>query len=140
MLDQTTAGICCGRLSSSFERDIALPENAQKFALRMGSRMGSRIPAAHFFGSNSHPGGKKSILSTLQNYKWHFFPAWVFVPERAVRHHNPHSHILRQPFCKTTRLMSSFVPTTLSLWNTLDNEIVKCSNITSFKSLLCQYF
>ena len=47
---------------------------------------------------------------------------------------------LKQPFCKTTKFTSSFVPSMISVWNTLDSEIVSCLNIVSFKLLLCQYF
>ena len=102
-----------------------------------------------FHGKTANTLPRESLLSSslshcTQTYRimngTQFFPAGIFVPEQAVRHHNSHSHILKQPFCKTTRFMSSFVPSAISLWNALDSEVVSCPNITSFKSLLSQYF
>ena len=128
-----------------FKRDIAFLENVQKFALRMAfGAWGAEYQHLLSLAAIPTLEGRRAFLKLSMLYRimngTQFFPAGIFVPEQAVRHHNSHSHILKQPFCKTTRFMSSFVPSAISLWNALDTEVVSCPNITSFKSLLSQYF
>ena len=127
-----------------FKRDITLLENVQKFALRMafgawGAEYQHLISLAAIPTLEQRVFLKLSLLYRNMNGT-QFFSAGFLVPEQAVRHHNSHHHTLKQTFCKTTRFMSSFVPSAISLWNTLDSEIVSCPNITSSKSLLSQYF
>ena len=128
-----------------FKRDIAFLENVQKFALRMAfGAWGAEYQHLLSLAAIPTLEGRRAFLKLSILYRimngTQFFPAGIFVPEQAVRHHNSHSHILKQPFCKTTRFMSSFVPSAISLWNALDSEVVSCPNITSFKLLLSQYF
>ena len=92
-----------------FKKDISSLKSCPKNGLGC---MGSWIPMSHFLGSNCYPGGRKTIpktLSTSQNYVRHTTVfSRVFVPEQAVRHHKSYWSIPLQPFCKTTRFMSSF--------------------------------
>lgn len=76
-------------------------------------------------------------IEVVLNYYLIFMP---LAPSRYTLPLTAWGYVLIQPFCKTTRFMSSFEPLTISVWNTLDNKIVNCPNITSLKSLLCQNF
>ena len=86
-----------------FKRDIAFLESVQKFALRMAVRAwGAHYQHLLSLAAIPTLEGRRaflklSILYTIMNGT-QFFPAGIFVPEHVVRHHNSHSHILKQPF------------------------------------------
>ena len=50
---------------------------------------------------------------------------------RLTRHSN--SHQLRQPYCHTNAFQNSFFPKTISMWNSLSEEVFACPSLASFK-------
>ena len=66
-----------------------------------------------------------------------YFPSHVLSPR-----HNPLAPIklLHQPFACTNAYFSSFVPSSVSLWNNLPYDVLISDSIRSFKSSLRPFF
>ena len=93
-----------------------------------------------------------SQLPTLQNrrlylklctlYKiihgYFYFPPNVFIPQ--VSRYNSSSPLLYQPLARTNAFQSSFVLSSVSVWNHLPRDALTAHSITSFKSLVAPLF
>ena len=69
------------------------------------------------------------------------FPSWSCDFQR---HNTPQSSFLSlsfsqvaQPFARTNRTLFSFIPNTISAWNSLPLDVVSAPDISSFKKRLC---
>ena len=65
-----------------------------------------------------------------------YFPPDVVVTSSALTH-NPRSHLLYQPFAHTNSYLHSFIPNSISNWNTLPDYVVSSPSFTSFHCLPC---
>jgi len=63
-------------------------------------------------------------MSTIQNYSWPVsLPHWEYTPRQIPQNFRINSFQLYQPFARTA-FQFSFVPHTISLWNSLHPEQV----------------
>ena len=70
-----------------------------------------------------------------------FFPA-NFISRKRNSGYNlrsPHPLQLEQPFARTNSHLFSFIPRSVSIWNSLPSSIVLASSLNSFKFLLSNY-
>ena len=99
--------------------------------------MGPRISgsARHLTTAKSgKPADPSQTLYSVQNYQyfWGDFPPNLIVPTVGRgRHNSPHS--LQCPYALTTIFQSSFVPSSITLWNSLPIEALSANSVQSFK-------
>ena len=67
-----------------------------------------------------------------------YFPSNVFVPQ--VNRHSYSLPLIHQPRAHTNAFQSSFVPSSVSVWNHLPHEALTAHSINSFKSLVAPLF
>ena len=67
-----------------------------------------------------------------------FFPHGLVTFRDTARHnlHSSHSLSLAQPFARTNRTLFSFIPNTISAWNSLPLDVASAPDISSFKKRL----
>lgn len=56
-----------------------------------------------------------------------------------VNYLHTHAFLLQQPFARSNYFLYSFVPNTISDWNSLPSDITSSLSLTSFKSSLLNY-
>ena len=131
-------------------KDTELLENIQRFACKM---------ATHCWNSSYEELLALTNLPTLERRRLHlklshlykivhhqsFFPNGVVsLREHSVAQHNScsvHSLTLQSHFARTQSYYHSFVPHTITIWNTLPYEVTSCTTFkTSFMSYLSYYF
>ena len=77
---------------------------------------------------------KLCTLFKIINGFWGDFPPNPIVPTVGRgRHNSPHS--LQCPYARTTTFQSSFVPSSITLWNSLPIEALSANSAQSFKLL-----
>ena len=81
--------------------------------------------------------GRESSLDT-PILSYFYFPTNVFVPQ--VNRHSYSSPLIHQPRAHTNAFQSSFVPSSVSVWNHLPHETLTAHSINSFKSLVAPLF
>ena len=64
-----------------------------------------------------------------------YFPSDAIAQRESPHYHfrSSHDHYLSQPFARTNSYFYSFVPHTVSLWNSLPSEILSLPSLNSFK-------
>ena len=67
-----------------------------------------------------------------------YFPLNVFLPQ--VNRHSYSLPLVHIPHARTNAFKSSFVPSTVSIWNNLPHEALIAPTITSFKSFTAPLF
>ena len=67
-----------------------------------------------------------------------YFPPNVFVPQ--VSRQSYSLPLMHQPHAHTNAFQSSFVPSSVSVWNHLPHEALTAHSINSFKSLVAPLF
>ena len=123
--------------------DIAQLERVQKFALRM---------AAHDWSANYQDLLDKFEIPSLERRRLDlsvshlykivnnlcYFPSGLiqFRPHHVYNTRSSHFPILLQPFAHTNYYLKSFIPNTISLWNSLPANITNSSSLSNFKSKL----
>ncbi len=80
-------------------------------------------------------------LTTMYNIVGNnsYFPSGIFVPRIFPYSTNHHTNFIR-PFARTQYMYSSFVPSVITMWNTLPDPIKHSSSISSFKRSLRLFF
>ena len=81
-------------------------------------------------------------MSPVQNIK-----ISVFFPEGLIINKAPSAYATRssprpllvQPFAKSTSHLNSYIPRTVSLWNSLPEQITRSTTLSLFKSQLSYY-
>ena len=124
-------------------KDIEKLENVQKFAIKMCSKQWdlgyqnllelSQLPSLQ---------NRRLYLKLCTLYKiihgYFYFPPNIFVPQ--VSKYNSTLPLLHQPFAHTNTFKSSFVLSSVSIWNHLPHEALTTQSITTFKSLVAPLF
>ena len=119
------------------QKDIAMLEKTQQFASRICTKN---------WDAGYHELLDRLDLPSLAQRRLHtrlcyvykivhgllYFPPDVVVPSSALSH-NPHSHLLYQPFAHTNSYLHSFIPNSVSNWNMLPDYVVSSPSFTSFK-------
>ena len=77
-------------------------------------------------------------LCTLYKHGYFHFPTNVFVPQ--VSRHSHSLPLIHQPRAHTNAFQSSFVPSSVSVWNHLPHEALTALSINFFKSLVTPMF
>ena len=125
-------------------KDIELLESVQKFACKM---------ATHSWSSNYEELLALTDLPTLERRRLHlklshlykivhhqsfFLNGIVSLKEHSQYNtRSVHALTLQQPFAHTQSYYYSFIPHTISIWNTLPYEVTSSSSCDVFKRLLC---
>ena len=131
--------------SPHLKKDIALIEGVQKFALRMV--FGAWGASYHhlLFLSNQltledrRMVMKLSVLYQILDGSWHFQPG-IFLHDESLRHHSLNERTQVEPFCRTNCFRFSFVPSSIALWNHLqDIIIVSAESLQLFRCRLRQF-
>ena len=118
-------------------------ESVQKFALKMCLKQWdlgyqdlldlSQLPTLE---------NRRLYLKLCTLYKiihgYFYFPPNVFVPQ--VSRQSYSLPLLHQPHAHTNAFQSSFVPSSVSVWNHLPHEALTAHSINSFKSLIAPLF
>ncbi len=71
------------------------------------------------------------------------FPPNVFTSQstrHSTRDHTPSYSILHQPFARTTSYMSSFIPSSIALWNNLPPNVVTARSTYTFKTHVAPFY
>ena len=119
------------------QKDKVMLENVQKFGLRICARQWDL--GYNELLSNFH-------APTLQDHRLYHklcnmykivnnlisFPPSIFVP----RHSSHHANTYVQPFAHSNAFLHSYVPSTVSSWNSLSSNITNQSTLSTFKSHL----
>ena len=121
------------------QKNVELLENVQKQALRMCSRQWDLTYHALF---------EQFHLPNLVNRRVHlklctlfkivhgllYFPSHVVTPDvHSSRHHAYSLPLLHCPYAHTTAFQSSFVPSSISVWNHLPSEALHATSVRTFK-------
>ena len=122
--------------SPHLKKDIALIEGVQKFALSGVWCMASKL------SSSSLPLQledrrlvmKLCVLYQILDGSWHFQPG-IFLHDESLRHHSLNERT-GKPFCQTR---FSFVPSSIALWNNLQDIIVSADSLQLFRCRLRQF-
>ena len=135
----------CQVWSPYTQRDKDLLENVQKFALRMSFRQWNASYRELLNLCNiSTLRERRLYLSLCLMYKiTHFqvhFPPDIFIPKSpgTLRSTNILSSYV-QPFARTNAYLHSYVPSTISSWNSLPTEVTNTQSLPSFKDFLSVY-
>ena len=128
--------------SPHLKKDIALIEGVQKFALRMV--FGAWGASCHhlLFLSNQltledrRLVMKLSVLYQILDGSWHFQPG-IFLDDESLRHHSLNERTLVEPFCRTNCFRYSFVPSSIALWNNLQDIIVSADSLQLYSIHVC---
>ena len=101
---------------------------------------GIKIPQYEFAlkmqGGLMREGGAYLRDTTVHGY--FYFPSNVFVPQ--VNRHSYSLPLIHQPRAHTNAFQSSFVPSSVSVWNHLPHEALTAHSINSSKSLVAPCF
>jgi hypothetical protein len=122
------------------QKDRVLLENIQKFGLKVCARQWDlgydelltnfRVPTLQDRRLYHKLCNMYKIVNNLI-----FFPPSVFVP-----HHSSHrANTFVQPHAHTNAFLNSYVPNTISTWNSLPTEIIGQRSLCTFKSHLTNY-
>ena len=128
-------------------RAIAKMENVQKFGLRVASLNWSVSYIKDLVVDLGFPTleRRKILLKLCHLYKTihkqcYFPPGLVNFKEISSYYtRSTNSLYLQQPFAHTTSYLHLFIPHSISIWNSLPNDIVNSSSFTSLKSKLSTY-
>lgn len=134
----------CHVWSPYTSRDINALESVQKFACKMASRRWNGNTYEELLTVTNLPTLERRRLELKLRHLFKiihnlvFFPSNIFVPRERSQYHlrSSHDYCLTQPFARTNSYFYSFVPYTISIWNSLPAEAVSLSSINSFKSYL----
>ena len=123
--------------SPYLQKDIAMLEKTQQFASRICTKNWD-AGYHELLDMLDLPSLAQRRLHTRLCYVYKivhgllYFPPDVVVPSSALSH-NPRSHLLYQPFAHTNSYLHSFIPNSISNWNTLPDYVVSSPSFTSFK-------
>ena len=129
--------------SPHLKKDIALIEGVQKFALRMvfgawgASYHHLLFPSNQLTLEDRRLVMKLSVLYQILDGSWHFQPG-IFVHDESLRHHSLNERTLVEPFCRTNCFRFSFVPSSIAVWNNLQDIIVSADSLQLFRCRLRQ--
>ena len=124
-------------------KDINKLENVQKFAIKMCLKqwdLGYQdlLDLSQFPTLKNH----RLYLKLCTLYKimhgYFYFPLNVFLPQ--VNRHSYSLPLVHIPHARTNAFKSSFVPSSVSIWNNLPHEALIAPTITSFKSFTAPLF
>ena len=124
-------------------KDTTKLENVQKFALKMCLKKWdvgyqelldlSQLPTLE---------NRRLYLKLCTLYKiihgYFYFPPNVFIPQ--VSRHSSSLPLVHMPRARTNAFQSSFVPSSISVWNHLPHEALTAPSINSFKSFAAPLF
>ena len=118
------------------QKDIQLIENVQKFGLRICSKqwdLGYDQLLSNFSVPNLQSRRLHHKLCTMFKIIHNLipFPSSVFVPHPS----RCQSNVFFQPFACTNCFLHSFVPSTISSWNSLPTNITNALTLPAFKAL-----
>jgi len=114
-------------------RDIQLNENVQKFGLRICSKQWDLELLSNFSVPNLQSRQLHHKLCTMFKIIHNLisFPSSVFVP----RPSRCRSNVFFQPFAHSNCFLHSFVPCTISSWNSLPTNVINALTLPAFKAL-----
>ena len=129
--------------SPHLQKDIDMLEKTQKFATKVCTKL---------WDWSYHELLAKLHLPTLTQRRLHidlclmykiihglmYFPPDIVTPSTTVTH-NPRSLLLQEPFARTNAYKNSFLPRSISNWNSLPNYVVLSPSFSSFKHSLSLY-
>ena len=124
-------------------KDTTKLENVQKFALKMCLKKWdvgyqelldlSQLPTLE---------NRRLYLKLCTLYKiihgYFYFPPNVFIPQ--VSRHSSSLPLVHMPRARTNAFQSSFVPSSISVWNHLPHEALTAPSINSFNSFAAPLF
>ena len=126
---------------------ISKLEQVQKFALHLASHNWSARCSDLVVDLNVPSlETRRSHLQLCQLYKivngLCFFPEGSSTPikEQSRNLRSTNNLCLQQPFAHTSAHLNSFIPGTISVWNTLSNDLTHTLTFNLFKSKLKLYF
>ena len=128
--------------SPHLKKDIALIEGVQKFALRMVfGAWGASYHHLLFLSNQLTLEDKRlvmklSVLYQILDGSWHFQPG-IFLDDKSLRHHSLNERTLVEPFCRTNCFRYSFVPSSIALWNNLQDIIVSADSLQLYSIHVC---
>ena len=135
----------CPVWSPYTSKAISKLEKVQKFALRMASHNWSarysdllddlNIPSLETRRSQL----KLCQLYMIVNGLCYFPPGLINTKEQSCALHSTNNLCLQQPFAHTSAHLNSFIPGTISVWNTLPNDLTHSLTFNLFKSKLKLY-
>ncbi len=126
--------------SPHLQKDVAMLEKPQHFACKICTKL---------WDSNYYELLDRLRVPTLANRRLHtdlcllykivygiiYFPPDIIISSARVTH-STHCHLLHQPFAHTDAYLNSFVPRSISLWNSLPNSVLSLSSFTRFQCTL----
>ena len=122
-------------------KDINSLESVQKFACKMISCRWSGASYEELLTITNLPALEKRRLELKLCHLFKIVHNMIYFPndaivQRELPHYHfrsSHDHYLSQPFARTNSYFYSFIPHTVSLWNSLPTEILTLSSLNSFK-------
>ena len=123
------------------QKDISALENVQKFACKIATKHWN-YEYQQLLETCAVPSlaGRRTKLKLCQLYNilygHSYFPQDIFV--YSSHHYSTRSHhmVLSRPLAHTNSFLYSFVPNSISLWNSLSAEQVSAPSLHAFKRLL----
>ena len=123
--------------------NIQALESVQKFALRVITKLWAHS-YEELLSLTALPTLEKRRLFLRLQFLYKivndlcFFPHGLVTFRDTTRHNlcSSHSLSLAQPFARTNRTLFSFIPNTISAWNSLPLDVVSAPDISSFKKRL----
>ena len=125
-------------------KDKTLLENVQKFAFRMATKQWDsgyqdlldimNVPSL----ADRRLQLKLSLLYKIVHGMC-YFPSDILCPRSNYSNRTNHSLVINQPFAHTNAYYYSFVPHTISAWNSLHEEHVTAPSVSAFKYYFYYY-
>ena len=122
------------------QKDKVMLENVQKFGLRICARqwdLGYNELLSNFHAPTLQDRRLYHKLCNMYKIVNNLisFPPSIFVP----RHSSHHANTYVQPFAHSNAFLHSYVPSTVSSWNSLSSNITNQPTLPTFKSHLSTY-
>ena len=119
------------------QKDKVMLENVQKFGLRICARqwdLGYNELLSNFHAPTLQDRRLYHKLCNMYKIVNNLisFPPSIFVP----RHSSHHANTYVQPFAHSNAFLHSYVPSTVSSWNSLSSNITNQPTLSTFKSHL----
>ena len=119
-------------------KDKVLLEDVQKFAFRMATKQwdSGYQDLLDIMNVLSLADRRLQLRLSLLYKIVHgmcYFPSDIFCPRTNYSHRTNHSLVIDQPYARTNAYFYSFVPHTISAWNSLHQQHVTAPSVSAFK-------
>ena len=133
-------GLTYSEWDPHLQKDKVMLENVQKFGLRICARqwdLGYNELLSNFHAPTLQDRRLYHKLCNIYKIVNNLisFPPSIFVP----RHSSHHANTYVQPFAHSNAFLNSYVPSTVSSWNSLSSNITNQPTLSTFKSHLSTY-